>query len=161
MFPRRSWPIRLAGARRRDFLASVGAGATIARARKDPAIGISRVGGSPRRCLAPETHGLPPELDFGFKNSRDLEHQVDLDRQCRRVVCSNSAPGMVTGGRSSKPSAGAAVNSSGARVLHAISPCRRAGEQVAFFILRRASGKTFEGVPANLITTPAFLHRKI
>ncbi|WP_366657594.1 CTQ-dependent glycine oxidase GoxA [Fodinicurvata sp. EGI_FJ10296] len=87
--------------RRRDFLAGAGAGAgagavaaafpflakpTIARASAGlapegaevarlgiyPAIGISRVGGSPRWFLAPEVPGLPPQADGGFKDGEQL-----------------------------------------------------------------------------------------
>lgn len=44
-------------------------GATIARVRIYPAIGISRVGGSPEWYLAPELPGLPAEPDGGYKDA--------------------------------------------------------------------------------------------
>lgn len=87
-----------AGIKRRDFLAGVGTGAVmmafpmiaksaisstdipqaapkgakIARLGIYPAIGISRVGGSPKWFLAPEVPGLPPRPEGGFKDGRQL-----------------------------------------------------------------------------------------
>jgi hypothetical protein len=80
--------------KRRDFLAGVGVtalgfpfmaacsraaapeaapeGAQIARLAIYPAIGISRVGGSAQYFLAPETPGLPPRPDGGFKDGDQL-----------------------------------------------------------------------------------------
>lgn len=82
--------------RRRDFLAGVGAGALalsfpfparaaiadtgaiaappgarVARVGIYPAIGICRVGGSPRWFLAPEVPGLPPRPEGGFKDGEE------------------------------------------------------------------------------------------
>lgn len=84
------------GMRRRDFLAGGGAGALalgfpfqpraavaatgavaapagarIARVGIYPAIGICRVGGSPRWFLAPEVPGLPPRPEGGFKDGEE------------------------------------------------------------------------------------------
>lgn len=85
------------GVRRRDFLAGAGVGAlalgmplvpkaavaagvaeaapegmAIARVAIYPAIGISRVGGSPSWFLAPEVPGLPPRPEGGFKDGDQL-----------------------------------------------------------------------------------------
>jgi hypothetical protein len=92
--------------RRRDFLAGAGAGALalgfpmlaraavartsveaapagarIARVAIYPAIGISRVGGSPRWFLAPEVPGLPPMPEGGFKDGdQSIRKQVQRFR---------------------------------------------------------------------------------
>jgi hypothetical protein len=90
--------------RRRDFLAGAGAlalgfpmlaraavartsgevapeGARVARVAIYPAIGISRVGGSPRWFLAPEVPGLPPMPEGGFKDGdQAIKKQVQRFR---------------------------------------------------------------------------------
>lgn len=85
------------GMRRRDFLAGAGIGALalgmpllpkaaiaasaveaapegakVARVAVYPALGISRVGGSPSWFLAPEVPGLPPQPEGGFKDGDQL-----------------------------------------------------------------------------------------
>ncbi|WP_205756185.1 CTQ-dependent glycine oxidase GoxA [Labrenzia sp. 011] len=56
-------------------------GATPARVRIYPAIGISRVGGSLRWYLAPEVPGLPPKPEGGFKDGdRLIKKQVQRFR---------------------------------------------------------------------------------
>lgn len=112
--------------RRRDFLAGAGAGAlalgfpmlakpaiarsaaapapegaTIARVAIYPAIGISRVGGSPRWFLAPEVPGLPPMPEGGFKDGdQSIKKQVqrfrvyafdDQDRVIGEVTAGDAA----------------------------------------------------------------------
>ncbi|WP_022729792.1 CTQ-dependent glycine oxidase GoxA [Fodinicurvata sediminis] len=56
-------------------------GARIARLGVYPAIGISRVGGSPEWYLAPEVPGLPPQPEGGFKDgTRLIKKQVQRFR---------------------------------------------------------------------------------
>lgn len=57
------------------------AGAKVARVGIYPAIGISRVGGSPRWFLAPEVPGLPPTPEGGFKDGdQAIKKQVQRFR---------------------------------------------------------------------------------
>ncbi len=82
-------------------------GATVARLRVYPAIGICRVGGSAQWFLAPEVPGLPPTPNDGFKDAEGLiKKQVqrfrvyafdDQDRVIGEVGGEGSgAPGEVT-----------------------------------------------------------------
>jgi hypothetical protein len=109
---------------RRDFLASVGAGAImaslpwapksafaasgnqaapagakIAQVRIYPAIGICRVGGSDKYFLAPEIPGLPPEPSLGYKDASSFKDGDEkLKKQAQRFrVYSYDDAGRVIG----------------------------------------------------------------